>query len=99
MDRAALKVAAQTYRTKGNDYWPGPTQVDANNVNSAPDKTICSDWDQFWKIDKTTLTDFREAVRASPGQMPTDSKYQSILQWPATGNAYAMGTSGCRFRS
>src|SRR4051812_17483710 len=29
----ALKVAAQTYRTKGNDYWPGPTQVDKNNVN------------------------------------------------------------------
>ena len=88
----ALKVAAQTYRTRGNDYWPGPTQVDANNVNSAPDRTICSDWDQFWKINKTDLTDFREAVRR--GETPTDNRFLSILEWPATGNLNAKGTSG-----
>lgn len=88
----ALKVAAQMYRTRGNDYWPGPTQVDQNNVNLAPDRTICSDWDQFWKIDRTTLTEFREQVRA--GSKPTDVKFQSIIQWPATGNTNALGTSG-----
>ena len=88
----ALKVAAQTYRTRGNDYWPGPTQVDENNVNSAPDRTICSDWDQFWKINKTDLVDFREAVRR--GETPTDNRFLSILEWPATGNTAAKGTSG-----
>jgi hypothetical protein len=90
--QGALKVAAQMYRTQGNDYWPGPTQVDANNVNSAPDKTICSDWDQFWKINRTDLTDFREAIRA--GSPVTDARFTTIREWPATGNSEAKGTSG-----
>src|ERR1700750_3191473 len=36
-----LKVAAQTYRQNGNDYWPGP--LDQNN---STDKQTCSDWDK-----------------------------------------------------
>ncbi len=37
-DQNTLKVAGQTYRQKGNDYWPGPTQVDATGVNSLQTK-------------------------------------------------------------
>ncbi len=91
----ALKVAAQTYRSRGNDYWPGPTQVDRNNVNSAPDKTICSEWDKFWKIDRTVWNEFREFKKRSPSNsVPTGNQYQSIIEWPATGNKYARGVSG-----
>ena len=38
-----LKVAAQTYRQSGNDYWPGPLDATANIQASE-----CSDWDRFW---------------------------------------------------
>lgn len=88
-----LKVAAQQYRTQGNDYWPGPTQVDATGVNSAPDATICSDWDRFWKINKVDLIYCREFIRKN-GQFPPGNQYASFKEWPATGNINAIGTSG-----
>jgi len=93
-DQKALKVAAQLYRSKGNDYWPGPTQVDASGVNLAPDKTICSDWDRFWKIDKSTLIDFQDRVKRGDLSYASDPVFQSIREWPATGNRNAVGTSG-----
>ncbi|MEO6831580.1 MAG: hypothetical protein ABI378_04735 [Chitinophagaceae bacterium] len=89
-----LKVAAQQYRSQGNDYWPGPTQVDAAGVNSAPDATICSDWDRFWKINKVDLIYCREFVKKNPGSFPPGNQYLPYLEWPATGNIYARGTSG-----
>ncbi|MBS1629843.1 MAG: T9SS type A sorting domain-containing protein [Bacteroidetes bacterium] len=93
-----LKVAGQLFRNKGNDYWPGPTQVDRFGVNSAPDQTICSDWDKFWKVDRSTLIEFRDLQKQHQGETGwttgLDEKYQSIVQWPATGNSKALGTSG-----
>lgn len=97
-EQKILKVAGQLFRNKGNDYWPGPTQVDRFGVNSAPDQTICSDWDKFWKIDRSTLIEFREEQKRRAGSTGwvtgLDQKYQSIVQWPATGNTNALGTSG-----
>lgn len=98
-EQKILKVAGQTYRSKGNDYWPGPTQVDEFGVNLAPDKTVCSDWDKFWKVDRATLIEFQTLQRAHQGQQDKwsrniDEKFRSILEWPATGNIYAIGASG-----
>jgi hypothetical protein len=98
-EQKILKVAGQLFRNKGNDYWPGPTQVDRFGVNSAPDQTICSDWDKFWKIDRSTLIEFRDLQRLNSGSPDDwtnglDEKYRNIVQWPATGNAKALGTSG-----
>src|SRR5690606_12765034 len=50
-----LKVAAQTYRQDGNDYWPGPLD-DAAEVTEAD----CSEWDNFWKLSRTTVNTFRD---------------------------------------
>jgi hypothetical protein len=88
-----LKVAAQMYRTRGNDYWPGPTLVDANNVNTAPDQTVCSDWDRFWKIDRATLNEFIEMVRSGRTEWRTEPRFKSIVEWPATGNVDARGAN------
>lgn len=88
-----LKVAAQQYRTQGNDYWPGPTQVDATGVNTAPDATICSDWDRFWKINKVDLIYAREYAKRN-GKAPPGNQYAAFREWPATGNVQAVGTSG-----
>src|ERR1700743_1076390 len=41
-----LKVAAQTYRQDGNDYWPG-----ALDHNGKITGDTCKLWDKQWKVD------------------------------------------------
>src|SRR3954470_9687600 len=55
-----LKVAAQTYRQSGNDYWPGPLD-DAANI----DASTCNEWDRFWKINREDINRFRELKNQS----------------------------------
>ncbi|RYE24450.1 MAG: hypothetical protein EOP51_07365 [Sphingobacteriales bacterium] len=81
-----LKVAAQTYRQTGNDYWPGPLDASANIQASE-----CSDWDRFWKINKETINRFRELGDKTAAL--NESDYQVIKEWPAKGNTNAIGRS------
>jgi len=87
-----LKVAAQTYRQNGNDYWPGPI----NDASTGGDqKNVCSDWDRFWKISKSDLNRFLELQSAGNfAAIEADSRYDAIRQWPAAGNPDATGVSG-----
>ncbi|MEI8279041.1 MAG: T9SS type A sorting domain-containing protein [Bacteroidota bacterium] len=80
-----LKVAAQTYRQDGNDYWPGPLDGTASI-----DQATCSQWDKFWKVDRVTINAFRELQRT--GGNTSGSDYQVINEWPATGNQLAVGS-------
>jgi hypothetical protein len=42
-----LKLAAMTYRSRGNDFWPGPLSTDGlASVN----KDICDKYDRHWII-------------------------------------------------
>lgn len=77
-----LKVAAQTYRQNGNDYWPGPLEY--NDGAYSIDKAVCTDWDRFWKIDMVTITKFKEDYKKTGS--PSFSDYQTIYEWPAKGN-------------
>ncbi|RYZ56482.1 MAG: hypothetical protein EOP49_00250 [Sphingobacteriales bacterium] len=77
-----LKVAAQTYRQDGNDYWPGP--LNDNNGAFSVDAATCSDWDRFWKVDKVTINKFIEASKN--GGNTATAEFQSIIEWPANGN-------------
>ena len=83
-----LKVAAQTYRQNGNDYWPGPLDP----VTSSIDAGSCSEWDRFWKVDKSVVNSFKELIRI--GGDVSDPKFDVIREWPAKGNAYAKGNNG-----
>ena len=85
-----LKVAAQTYRQDGNDYWPGPLDVVTANI----DQATCSDWDRFWKVNRVTINAFRELQKTGGLTAGLSSDYQSILEWPAYGNTATKGTSG-----
>jgi len=80
-----LKVAAQTYRQDGNDYWPG-----ALNSLAKISYDTCKLWDRFWKVTKSDINQFillsKEGVDLSDN--PT---YSSIFQWPASGNLNAKG--------
>jgi hypothetical protein len=79
-----LKVAAQTYRQSGNDYWPGPLD-DGGNIDAA----TCNEWDRFWKIDRETITKFKELQSWADALNTPD--YEVIKQWPARGNQNAIG--------
>jgi hypothetical protein len=93
VDKASneLKVAGQTYRQSGNDYWTGP--LDEDNGYSVSFQT-CAEWDKFWKINASDVNKFRglttgitdptqirAIITANLGSIP-----QIIKEWPAKGN-------------
>ncbi|MBN8671639.1 MAG: hypothetical protein J0L80_13185 [Chitinophagales bacterium] len=82
-----LKVAAQTYRQDGNDYWPGPLD-DQASVSEAD----CAEWDRFWKINKSDILKFR--ALSDPAAAGSDVSFETIVQWPAKGNPDAVGNRG-----
>ncbi len=74
-----LKVAAQTYRQEGNDYWPG-----ALNSNGKITPDTCNLWDKFWKVDRSTINKFIQNYKT--GADNSGSEFDVINQWPAAGN-------------
>jgi len=86
-----LKVAAQTYRQDGNDYWPGAVTNDGQGKITAD---VCSNWDKFWKVDKSTINEFIQAYKSGGANATKGSQFDVINQWPARGNDKAMGSTG-----
>jgi len=84
-EQKQLKVAAQTYRQTGNDYWPGPLDPSTGDITEAD----CSEWDRFWKVNKETINKFKEL--ASKDAIIGDAEFEAIYQWPAKGNKNAIG--------
>ena len=74
-----LKVAGQTYRQNGNDYWPG-----ALNGNGKISADTCNLWDKFWKVDRSTINTFIQNYKT--GGDNSGSQFDVIYQWPASGN-------------
>ena len=42
-----LKLAAMTYRSRGNDYWTGPLTTDGS---ASVDKSVCDKYDRHWLL-------------------------------------------------
>lgn len=76
-----LKVAAQTYRQDGNDYWPG-----ALNSVGKINKDTCDLWDRFWKVDRSTINQFINLFKTNGQSQAQGNEYKVINEWPATGN-------------
>lgn len=76
-----LKVAAQTYRNGGSDYWPGPL----DEFNGATSDTLTSaNWAQIWKVNKSTIDSFRQLNTHTITNTPP-----TILRWPGRNAQYA----------
>ncbi len=75
-DGGQIKVAAQTYRQTGADFWGGP--LDTTNTTITQDK--CRQYDKLWKITKTDVMNFIE----NPAAATND-----IKNWPGNGDASA----------
>ncbi len=82
-----LKLAAQTYSTSGEDFWPGPLDPEQGTT----DRAVCDDWDRFFTVKGENidlhLRNFEQAKAAGEdydeNQIPEDVK-----GWPARGNPF-----------
>lgn len=94
-----LKVAAQTFRQSGDDFWTGPIE----NLNTATTNfQTCADWDRFWKINKIDIDKFRALYQdnANANEIKNsiakneNSIAQSIKDWPGRGTKNALTAMG-----
>lgn len=78
-----LKLATQTYRQNGNDYWPGPILA-----NPLPPNT-CQDWDRHFTVYGSEITAFLDDYNDN-GTID-DPIPANILGWPGSGNPNVPG--------
>ncbi|MCE3279349.1 MAG: hypothetical protein K0S44_1540 [Bacteroidetes bacterium] len=78
-----LKLAAQTYRQTGNDYFPGP--LDPSTATT--DASQCLDYDRLFKINKSSVITYHNWVlTGSIGPCPiSTTELFTIQNWPVTG--------------
>ncbi|MCS7074161.1 MAG: T9SS C-terminal target domain-containing protein, partial [Bacteroidia bacterium] len=74
-----LRIAAQTYRQDGNDFWPGPLSL---NGQANTDDANCKKWDQHFKITKAEIDLFRSDFLS--GNPLNFSLYPNVKKWPGT---------------
>ena len=78
-----LKVAAQTYRQNGNDFWPGP--LDTINVSVTAD--VCQKYDQHFQIYLKDVEQFKGwYLNPADPQYAGYSIPSSIQNWPWEGD-------------
>jgi len=77
-----LRIAAQTYRQNGNDYFPGPLSIGTASITA----DRCKQFDKIWSVKLTDIDNFRSSPenRQSAGD--------DIKTWPWQGNV-ALGES------
>jgi hypothetical protein len=78
-----LRVAAQTYRQSGYDFWPGPLTSGGATIDPA----TCEKWDKHYVITKEEIGAFRSAFSAALiGGPPVNMDlYPNVKAWPAYG--------------
>jgi hypothetical protein len=72
-----LRIAAQTYRQSGNDYYPGALQVDGSASITA---ARCKFYDQIWKVTLAEIEEF------SNDETKWNDPIDGIANWPGNGN-------------
>lgn len=75
-----LKIAAQTYRQTGNDFWAGPIASDGT-----VDKTTCDLYDRFFNVYGEEIS---EAIDAYNAGKPISEFPENVVKWPAKGNPH-----------
>jgi len=77
-DQQILRLAAQTYRQSGNDFFAGPLPSLGSNLSI--DKTVCDAWNKHFKITKAEIDAFRQDF-ADDGQVNLGN-YPNVRDWP-----------------
>ena len=84
-----LKIAAQRFREKGNDYWPGPLSKNIAEIDPA----TCQKYDKHYVINRSDVMRFSawyDLNKSNPIQAAIDypgySIPEAIENWPAHGD-------------
>lgn len=77
-----LRIAGQTYRQSGCDFWPGPLDT----ITETCDTATFEKYDKIWKISYNDINDFR--TNFINGNIANNAYTPSIdiITWPAHGN-------------
>lgn len=84
-----LKMAAQTYRSAGNDFWPGPLTNEG-----LVDEVTCSRWDRHFNVYgkdiKSHIDNFKKSFDPVSGEYKYDPNTipAEVKGWPSRGNPY-----------
>ena len=81
-DGGNLKLAAQTYRSSGNDYWPGPLEPNSGETTNEQ----CSRWDIHFTVYGATIYQHIGAFAGDGfdcANVPNELK-----RWPGRGNPF-----------
>lgn len=90
-ENGMLKVAAQTYRQTGNDYWPGPLDnvrlTSSGEFNSNYGQTssdVCAEYDQHFVITRAEVEEFVAYTQSEnpAADFPDYVIPESILDYP-----------------
>ena len=90
-DDNQIKVASQTYRQGGNDYWPGPLENarlnsggNANSNYGSTNASICNAYDKHFVILKSEVVEFVNYLNSSQPNIdfPDYVIPQSIIDYP-----------------
>ncbi len=79
-----LRVAANTYRQTGIDFYPGPVIKNEGGY----DETTCTNFDRFWKINGNTIDAFMELAATQSTPLPLAEIPAEILSWPGRDNPH-----------
>ncbi len=80
-----LKVACQTYRQTGNDFFPGPL----DGVGGTTTSDICSAFDRHWQVLGAEIEEVINLWDTNGGApLSADAIPQNILNWPARNNPF-----------
>ncbi|MDX1906258.1 MAG: T9SS type A sorting domain-containing protein [Bacteroidia bacterium] len=83
-DAGQLRVAAQTYRQSGIDFWPGPLTGGPNGGQAATASETCEKFNEMFKINKTEIDAFR--ADWADGVLNNPENYPAVFNWPAIGS-------------
>lgn len=73
-----LKLAAQTYRQQGLDFWPGPLSV----IDASVYSNDCYKYDYIWKVNTADVNNFVHNYNNGNVQNGTYTIPSDILSWP-----------------
>lgn len=73
-----LHLAAETYRQRGTDFWPGPL---SNDGNATTDSVNAGHWMRTWKISREEIISHIRDYSSPDYVMP-----EAIASWPAHGD-------------
>ncbi|MEI6312697.1 MAG: hypothetical protein WCP57_10595 [Bacteroidota bacterium] len=83
-DGGNLKIAAQTYSSNGNDYFPGPL----TNTGQT-DNATCKVWDKHFNVYGDEIRTYLKNFGAGPS-IGTSNIPANVLKWPGSRNPYLL---------